>query len=92
MHATQLIKRPLITEKCTWENEARRRYSFLVDRRATKPQIRRAVQQIYRVRVLKVATQLRKGKFVRTRFGQSRTRDWKKATVKLHPDDVIDLF
>jgi len=92
MHATQIIRRPLVTEKCTWEGEARNRYSFLVDFRATKLQVRRAVQQIYNVRVTKVATQVRKGKFVRTRFGTGKTSSWKKATVQLHADDRIDLF
>ena len=92
MHATQVVKKPLITEKCTWEAEARNRYSFLVDKRATKVQIKRAITQIYSVRVEKVATQIRKGKYFRTRFGPAKTSDWKKATVQLHPDDKIDLF
>lgn len=92
MHATQIIRRPLITEKSTWEGEARKRYSFKVDMRATKPQIRRAIQQIYEVRVTHVATQVRKGKYVRTRFGSAKTKSWKRATVQLHPEDLIDLF
>ena len=90
MHATQIIKRPLITEKCTWEGEARNRYSFVVTSQATKLQIRRAVQEIYNVRVTKVATQVRKGQYFRTRFGPGKTRSWKKATVQVHSDDRID--
>ena len=91
MHATQVIKRPLITEKCTWEGEARNRYSFVVHMKATKPQVRSAIADLYSVRVESVATQIRKGKYRRTRFGSSKTKDWKKATVQLHPDDKIDL-
>lgn len=92
MHATQVIKRPLITEKCTWEGEDRNRYSFVVDMQATKQQIRKAVAELYEVRVAAVATQVRKGKYRRTRFGTSKTKDWKKATVSLHKDDRIELF
>lgn len=92
MHATQIIKRPLITEKCTWESEARNRYSFQVDMRARKEDIRKAIQDLYNVRVEKVATQIRKGKYTRTRFGTGKTSSWKKATVQLHEDDRIDLF
>ena len=90
--AEQVIKRPLITEKSTWEGEARKRYSFIVHMRAKKPQIRRAIELIYNVRVTHVATQIRKGKYVRTRFGSAKTSNWKRATVQLHPDDLLDLF
>ena len=92
MHATQIIKRPLITEKCTWEGEARNRYSFVVQMKATKPQVRAAIADLYSVRVESVSTQIRKGKYRKTRFGTAKTKDWKKATVQLHPDDKIELF
>jgi large subunit ribosomal protein L23 len=90
--AQQVIKRPLITEKSAWEGESRNRYSFLVDMRARKPHIREAIEQIYKVRVEKVSTQVRKGRTYRTRHGIANTGDWKKATVQLHKDDRIDLF
>lgn len=89
---TQIIKRPLITEKCTWESGAHNRYSFVVHSKANKKQIGAAIAAIYEVRVESVATQMRKGKYRRTRFGPAKTKDWKKATVLLHPDDKIDLF
>ena len=92
LHSTQIVKRPLITEKGTWETETRNRYSFIVDRRATKPQIKRALEDIYGVRVLRIATQIRKGKYFKTRFGTGKTSSWKKATVQLHEDDRIELF
>lgn len=90
--ATQIIKKPLITEKCTWEGQSRNRYSFLVDMHADKREIKAAVAEIYKVRVLSVSTQIRKGHAHRTRHGMSKTADWKRATVQLHPDDRIDLF
>ena len=92
LHATQIIKKPLITEKCTWEAAARNRYSFLVDMHATKTQIKHAVAEIYKVRVAKVSTQVRKGRTYRTRHGVTNTGDWKRATVQLHADDRIELF
>ncbi len=92
LQASQIVKRPLITEKSTWEGQDRNRYSFEVDMNATKPQIRAAVAELYKVRVVAVSTQVRKGKTRRTRFGISNTGNWKKATVQLHPEDKIDLF
>ena len=92
MDATYIVKRPLITEKSTWEGETRNRYSFLVDRRANKRQIRAAVAKLYGVRVEKVSTQIRKGKYFRTRYGAAKGNDWKRATVQLHADDRIELY
>ncbi len=92
MQATQLIKQPIITEKSTWESGARNRYRFKVDMRARKRQIRAAIEQMYHVRVTAVSTQIRKGKYFRTRFGPAKSANWKMATVQLHEDDRIDVF
>jgi large subunit ribosomal protein L23 len=92
MQAIHVIKRPLITEKSTWESGARNRYSFEVAPEARKPQIKQAIEELYKVRVQKVSTQMRKGKTRRTKFGVSEGSDWKRATVQLHPDDRIELF
>lgn len=92
MLATQIIEKPLITEKATFTSSEFNRYAFKVDRRATKPQIKRAVEELYNVRVLRVATQLRKGKIRRTRFGFREDPTFKRAIVKVHPDDRIELF
>ena len=87
-----IIKRPLVTEKSTWEAGSRNRYSFIVDMAADKPQIKKAVEELYNVRVERVSTQVRKGRYFRTRFGAAKKSDWKKATVELHADDRIELF
>ena len=103
MEPTHVIKRPLITEKSTFEasgeiprgkrvGEPINRYSFEVDMRARKEDVAKAVEAIYSVRVVKVNTQVRKGKYFRTRFGPGKTSSWKKALVTLHADDRIDLF
>ena len=89
---TQIIKKPLVTEKTTWEAAERNRYSFEVPLTARKPEIKAAVESIYGVRVEKVSTQVRKGRYFRTRWGQAKKSDWKKATVELHTDDRIELF
>mgnify|MGYP003572069668 CR=1 FL=1 len=92
MEPTQVIRRPLISEKSTWESTEHHRYAFEVDRRATKPQIRRAVETLYGVRVVGVATQNRKGQLRRNKFGFWRGNNMKRAVVKVHPDDRIELF
>jgi large subunit ribosomal protein L23 len=92
MHATQILKKPVITEKSSWEADRHNRYSFEVDRRATKAQIKNAVKQLYGVRVENVRTQVRKGMVYRTRFGMAAEGNWKRAVVEIHPDDRIELF
>ena len=92
MEAMTIIKKPLITEKSTYESAEFNRYAFEVDRRATKIQIKRAVQELYKVRVVGVATQNRKGQLRRNKYGYWRSRDMKRAIVKIHPEDRIELF
>jgi large subunit ribosomal protein L23 len=91
MEPTTILKKPLVTEKSTF-GAASNRYAFMVDTRATKPQIRRAVESLYHVRVLAVATQNRPGKLRRTRYGYIRTSPTKRAVVRVHPEDRIELF
>ena len=92
MEATTVIKKPLVTEKTTFAAGADNRYSFLVDKRADKGQIKRAIEDIYSVRVLSVATQVRKGQLKRNRMGWFRAGSQKRAVVKLHAEDRIELF
>ncbi len=90
--ATYIVKRPLITEKSSWEASSRNRYAFEVDRLARKADIAKAIQELYKVRVLKVSTQVRKGEYRRTRFGEAKAPDWKRAVVQLHAEDKIELI
>jgi len=92
MESTTIIRKPLVTEKSTFASSELNRYSFEVDSRATKPQIRRAVEDLYGVRVLSVATQNRKGQLRRNKFGQWRAKKMKQAIVKIHAEDKIELF
>jgi large subunit ribosomal protein L23 len=92
MHATEIIRKPLVTEKATVGSAEYNRFSFEVDRRATKADIRRAVEELFKVRVLSVATQNRKGEVRRLKYGSVAGATVKRAIVKLHPDDRIDLI
>ncbi len=92
MNDYQVIVRPLITERCMHLAAKKGAYTFEVNPKATKPQIKKAVEALYNVKVEKVRTANYKGK-VRRRgriFGQ--TKDWKKAIVYLEPDYHIDLI
>jgi large subunit ribosomal protein L23 len=90
----QVILRPLVTEKGTHQSthEHHNAYSFQVNLWATKDQIKNAVQELFNVRVQKVRTQMRLGKKRRYRFRHGRLSNWKKAIVKLHPEDRIEFF
>ena len=88
----QVIMRPLVTEKGMHRSTRYNAYAFEISRMATKDDVRRAVEELFNVKVLKVHTQNRKGKPRRTRFSSGRTKDWKKAIVKLHPENRIDFF
>ena len=88
----QIILRPLVTEKGFHKAERCNAYAFEVNRLAGKEDIRRAVEELFDVRVLRVNTQNRKGKPRRTRFRWGRTKAWKKAIVTLDPENRIDFF
>lgn len=92
MEAIHVIKRPLVTEKSTFDTEAHNRYAFEVDLGARKEQIKAAVEQLYNVKVAGVATQTRKGKPYRTKLGYEQKSAWKRAIVTLAGDDKIELF
>ncbi|MCH2137547.1 MAG: 50S ribosomal protein L23 [Phycisphaerales bacterium] len=92
MLATEVIRKPLVTEKTAWASSAFNRYAFEVDSRARKPDVRRAVESLYGVRVVDVAIQNRKGRMRRNRNGTWQTRDVKRAIVKVHAEDRIELF
>lgn len=91
MNAHQIIRRPLITEKNTNLMQFNK-YSFEVDRNASKPQIKRAIEEIFNVRVTAVHTMNVRGKLRRRGRDFGYTADWKKAIITLAEGDRIDLF
>jgi len=92
MDSHDIIRRPLHTERSVDDIRANNTYHFEVDPRATKTQIRHAIEELFPGRrVLDVRTLTVGGKRRRVGFNVGRTRDRKKALVKLRPGDTIDI-
>ncbi len=91
--ATVILRRPVISEK-SYALMDRNVYVFVVDPKATKIEVRIAIEQAFGVRVDKVNTLNRKGKAVRNRRKNtvSHRPNTKRAVVTLHPGHKIDLF
>ena len=87
-----ILKRPLLTEKTTIQKETANQLSFEVDRRANRVEIRRAIEQVFNVKVATVRTLQIKGKVKRRGRTVGKRRDWKKAVVTLMPGERIDFF
>ena len=92
MNSFEIIKTVRLTEKGTRQGEQWNQYTVVADRRATKPQIRQAVQELFKVKVTKVNTLNVSGKLRRQRTHQAgKAPDWKKAIVTLKEGDKIVL-
>ncbi|TZE82722.1 50S ribosomal protein L23 [Calorimonas adulescens] len=92
MELHDVLIRPIVTEK-TMEMMAEKKYAFVVDRNATKTQIKNAVENIFGVKVEKVYTANRIGKVKRVGRFEGRRPDWKRAIVKLTADSKgIEFF
>lgn len=90
--AYQVLLRPLVTEKGTHRSTRNNQYAFEIDPRATKVDVRRAIEDLFNVKVEKVRTQTRRGKHRKHRFKAGQTKSWKKAIVTLHEESRIDFF
>lgn len=92
MNAFDIVKTIRVTEKGTSQSEKNNQYTIVADRRASKPQIKSAVQDLFKVKVLKVNTLHVQGK-TRRKYTkhQGKTADWKKAVVTLKEGDKINL-
>lgn len=88
----QVILRPLVTEKGMHLSERNNAYTFAVSPMAGKEDIRKAVEELWEVRVVGVRTQNRNGKPRRHKMSHGYTKRWKKAIVQLHEDDRISFF
>ena len=90
LSAYDVILAPVITEKSTMASEANQ-VVFKVRRDATKPEIKAAVEQLFKVKVLAVNTINRKGKTKRFRGLKGKQQDVKKAIIRLAEGDRIDV-
>ena len=91
MNSFDIIKTVRATEKGTAQSELNK-YTLGADKRATKIQIRQAVEELFKVKVVKVNTMNVRGKTRRQRTASAgKTSDWKKAIVTLKQGDKISL-
>jgi len=92
MNTFEIIKTVRLTEKVTRQSESFNQYTVVADRRANKTEIRQAVQDLFKVKVVKVNTLNVRGKYRRQRTKQAgQSPDWKKAIVTLKEGDKIVL-
>jgi large subunit ribosomal protein L23 len=92
MDAIHVVKKPLVTEKGTFASNEHNRYSFLVSTTATKTEIKKAVEDLYKVRVVGISTVNRRSRNRRMRYGMVKGKVTKRAIVRIHPEDTIELF
>jgi len=92
MDAQRVIRRPLITEKATNLKDASNTVCFEVDRDANKIEVGRAVEKLFGVKVLDVRVANREGKWKRMGRFVGQRKAWKKAWVRLAPDQKIEFF
>ncbi len=91
-----ILIKPIITEKATADSELNNRYSFVVNKKANKVEIKKAVEAAYGVSVDKVRTinvrPDRKTRYTKTGMVTGKTNAIKKAIVQVAEGDVIDLY
>ena len=92
MNIHDVIKGPIITEKLDQAREKFRQYSFIVDKKATKIDVARAVESLFKVSVEGVRTNVVHGKVKRVGRNIGRRPNYKKAIVTLKEGDKIELF
>ena len=86
----QIVKGLVITEKMATLGPYNK-YAFKVDSQANKTEIKKAIEEVYKVKVDKVNTLTVKGKKKRVRWQEGKTAGWKKAVVTLKPGDKIEI-
>lgn len=92
MNSFEIIKTARLTEKGTRQGAKYNQYTLVADRRANKYQIKKAVQELFKVKVVAVNTMNVRGKFRRQRTHQAgKDPDWKKVIVTLKDGDKIIL-
>ena len=92
MESTVVIRRPIVTEKASFATSKSNQYTFEVDGKATKEDIKKAVKKLCNVRVLSVNTSIRKARDRAMKFGLVTGKLTKRAMVKIHAEDKIELF
>lgn len=89
---TDIILKPIITEKTSIDTEKNNRYGFIVQLRTNKNQIKEAVEKLYDVKVLNIKTSVLPGKVKRTGKSVKKSSKTKKAFVQLKEGQRIEFF
>ncbi len=92
MNYYTIIKSPVISEKSTLQKETINQLSFSVDRKANRIEIKKAVETLFNVHVSGVKTMQVKGKIKQRGRIVGKRPDWKKAIVRLAPNERIEFF
>jgi large subunit ribosomal protein L23 len=92
MNANQIIRRPLVTEKSTLQRELGNVIAFEVDGKANKIEVKRAVEELFKVKVEEVRLFNVRGKMKRMGRWAGRRRDWRKAYVRLKEGEKAPEF
>ncbi len=87
-----IVIRPVVTEKANRLREEENKYCFQVAPWANKIEIKRAVEELFRVKVTRVTTQNQRGKVRRLGRFEGKRPDWKKAVCTLREGDRIEVF
>jgi large subunit ribosomal protein L23 len=90
--AHDIVRRPLITEKGTDLTGKQNAYTFLVAPDANKSEVKRAVEELFKVKVLDVRTMVRSGKLKGRGKMKRRMPDWKRAVVTLKAGDAVEFL
>lgn len=92
MTPQEIIIQPLVTER-SMDGMEQKKYSFKVAKKATKSEVKKAIEKLFDVQVKKVNTMIMPGKTKRVGMHTGRTSDWKKAVVTLTEESkTIEFF
>jgi large subunit ribosomal protein L23 len=92
MNRFEIIKRPLDTEKLDRMRDRENKFAFEIDLKANKTEVKQAIEQLFKVKVVAVKTAIVRGKFRRIGRSEGQRPNWKKAIVTLKEGDAISLF
>jgi large subunit ribosomal protein L23 len=92
MNRFDIIKRPIDTEKLDRMRDRENKFSFEIDIKANKTEIKQAIEGLFKVKVVDIKTSIVRGKYRRIGRSEGKRPNWKKAIVTLKEGDAISLF
>ena len=92
MNRFDIIKRPLDTEKLDRMRDRENKFAFEIDMKASKTEVKQAIEGLFKVKVVDIKTAIVRGKFRRIGRSEGQRSSWKKAIVTLKEGDAISLF